>query len=155
MSRLFTAVVVTAGFVVIALSNGWSLTSGAATGPATVRVTTREVSRVRVDAGRRGKGPGDTEIVRVNLFNKRIKRQPIGHADSVCTYVTSQTRSCSVTIFLPKGRLVAGGSIRFPEFYELAVLGGTRRFDNARGTLTAIRTTRRPRRYILVFRLTG
>jgi hypothetical protein len=155
MSRLFIAAVVTAGFVVIALSNGWSLTSGAATGPATVRVTTREVSRVRVDAGRRGKGPGDTEIVRVNLFNKRIKRQPIGHADSVCTYVTSQTRSCSVTIFLPKGRLVAGGSIRFPEFYELAVLGGTRRFDNARGTLTAIRTTRRPRRYILVFRLTG
>ena len=152
---MFIAAVVTAGFVVIALSNGWSLTSGAATGPATVRVTTREVSRVRVDAGRPGKGPGDTEIVRVNLFNKRIKRQPIGHADSVCTYVTSQTRSCSVTIFLPRGRLVAGGSIRFPEFYELAVLGGTRRFDNARGTLTAIRTTRRPRRYILVFRLTG
>jgi hypothetical protein len=110
---------------------------------------------VRVDAGRRGRGPGDTEIVRLNLFNKRIKRAPIGHVDSVCTYVTSQTRSCNETVFLPKGRLVAGGSIRFPEFYELAVLGGTRRFDNARGTLTAIRTTRRPRRYILVFRLTG
>jgi hypothetical protein len=50
---------------------------------------------------------------------------------------------------------VAGGSIRFSEFYELAVLGGTRLFDNARGTLTVIRTTRRPRRDILVFRLTG
>jgi hypothetical protein len=155
MSRLFTAVIVMAGFVVIALSNGWSLTSSAATGPATVRVTSREISRVRVDAGRRGRGPGDTEIVRTNLFNKRIKRAPIGHADYVCTYVTSQTRSCSVTVFLPKGRLVAGGSIRFPEFYELAVLGGTRRFDNARGTLTVIRTTRRPRRYIMLFRLTG
>lgn len=155
MSRLFTAIVVTAGFVAIALSNGWSLTSGAATGPATVRVTSREISRVRVDEGRRGRGPGDTEIVRANLFNKRIKRAPIGHADYVCTYVTSQTRSCTMTVFLPKGRLVAGGSIRFPEFYELAVLGGTRRFDNARGTLTVIRTTRRPRRNIMVFRLTG
>jgi hypothetical protein len=152
---LFTAIVVTAGFVAIALSNGWSLTSGAATGPATVRVTSREISRVRVDEGRRGRGPGDTEIVRANLFNKRIKRAPIGHADYVCTYVTSQTRSCTMTVFLPKGRLVAGGSIRFPEFYELAVLGGTRRFDNARGTLTVIRTTRRPRRNIMVFRLTG
>jgi hypothetical protein len=155
MSRLFTAAVVMGAFVAIALSNGWSLTSGAATGPATVRVTSREISRVRVDAGRRGRGVGDTEIVRTNLFNKRIKRAPIGHADYVCTYVTSQTRSCTVTVFLPKGRLVAGGSIRFPEFYELAVLGGTRRFDNARGTLTVIRTTRRPRRYIMLFRLTG
>src|SRR4029453_1919122 len=129
MSRLFTAVVVTAGFVAIALSNGWSLTSSAATGPARVRVTQGEVGRVRVCGGRPGGGPGDTEIVRLNLFNKRIKRAPIGHVDSVCTYVTSQTRSCNETAFLPKGRLVAGGSLRFPEFYELAVLGGTAAVD--------------------------
>lgn len=155
MPRLFYAFVIAVGFSALVVLNGWSLTSSAGTGPATIRITNRETSRVRVDAGRPGRGVGDMEIIRQNLFNKRIKSRPIGHADLVCTFVTSATRSCTATYFLPRGRLVAGGSIRYPEVYELAVLGGTRLFDNARGTLTAIRTTRRPRRYILIFRLTG
>jgi hypothetical protein len=120
----------------------WSLSSSAGTGPATVRITNREISRVRVDSGRsERRGPGDVEIIRQNLFNKRSKSRPIGHADYVCTFVTRATRHCTATLFLAKGRLVAGGSIRFPELYELAVLGGTRLYDNARGTLTVIRTT--------------
>jgi hypothetical protein len=155
MPRLLYAFVIAAAFSALVVLNGWSLTSSAGTGPATIRITNREISRERVDAGRPGRGVGDMEIIRQNLFNKRIKSRPIGHADLVCTFVTRATRSCTATYFLPKGRLVAGGSIRFPELYELAVLGGTRLFDNARGTMTAIRTTRRPRRYILVFRLTG
>jgi hypothetical protein len=155
MPRLFYAFVIAVAFSALVVLNGWSLSSTASTGPGTIRITNREISRVRVDAGRRGRGAGDTEIVRQNLFNKRIKSRPIGHADFVCTFVTTGTRNCTATFFLPRGRLVAGGSIRFPEFYELAVLGGTRLYDNARGTLTVIRTTRRPRRDILVFRLTG
>lgn len=155
MPRLFYAVAFAVGFSALMVLNGWSLSSSASTGPATVRITNREISRVRVDAGRPGRGPGDMAIIRQNLFNKRIKSRPIGHADYICTFVTKGTRYCTATFFLPKGRLVAGGSIRFSEFYELAVLGGTRLFDNARGTLTVIRTTRRPRRDILVFRLTG
>lgn len=157
MPRLFYTVAFAVGFSALMVLNGWSLSSSASasTGPATVRITNREISRVRVDAGRPGRGPGDMAIIRQNLFNKRIKSRPIGHADYICTFVTKGTRYCTATFFLPKGRLVAGGSIRFSEFYELAVLGGTRLFDNARGTLTVIRTTRRPRRDILVFRLTG
>jgi hypothetical protein len=155
MSRLFYVFVIAAIIAVLAIFNGWSLTSDAATGPATIRITNREISRVRVDAGKPGRGPGDTEIIRQNLFNKRIRPTPIGHADYVCTFVTSGTRSCMATIFLPQGRIVAGGSIRYPELHELAVLGGTRLYDNARGTLTVIRTTRKPRRDILLFRLTG
>jgi hypothetical protein len=150
MQRLFYAVVIAVGFSALMVPS-----ASASTGPATVRITNREISRVRVDAGRPGRGPGDMAIIRQNLFNKRIKSRPIGHADYICTYVTKGTRYCTATFFLPRGRLVAGGSIRFSEFYELAVLGGTRLFDNARGTLTVIRTTRRPRRDILVFRLTG
>ena len=155
MPRLFYAVVIAVGFSALMVLNGWSLSGSASTGRATVRITNREISRVRVDAGRPGRGPGDMAIIRQNLFNKRIKSRPIGHADYICTYVTKGTRYCTATFFLPKGRLVAGGSIRFSEFYELAILGGTRLFDNARGTLTVIRTTRSPRRDILVFRLTG
>jgi hypothetical protein len=155
MSRLFYVFALGLGFAALAVLNGWSLASSAATGPARIKITNREISRVRVDAGRPGRGAGDVEIVRQNLFNKRIKPQPIGHADFVCTFVTTGTRSCTGTIFLPRGRLVVGGTIRYPELYELAVLGGTRLYDDARGTLTVIRTTLRPRRDILLFRLTG
>jgi hypothetical protein len=155
MPRLIYPVAVALGLGALALLNGWSLSSDAATGPSTIRITNREISRVRIDHGRPGRGPGDVEIIRQNLFNKRIKTRPIGHADFVCTFVTSGTRSCSGTVFLPRGRLVVGGSIRYLDLYELAVLGGTRLYDNARGTLTVIRTTRRPRRDIMVYRLAG
>jgi hypothetical protein len=155
MPRLFHIVGLGLAFAALAVLNGWSLSSSAATGPARIKITSREISRERVDSGRPGRGVGDVEIVRSNLFNKRIKPQPIGHADLVCTFVTPGTRSCTATIFLPRGRLVVGGTIRYPELYELAVLGGTRLYDDARGTLTVIRTTLRPRRDILLFRLTG
>jgi len=153
MSRSFQALMLAAAVGVGALVYG--LSSSAATGPGKIRLTSREISRVRVDLGKPGRGPGDTEIVRQNLFNKRLTRKPLGQAEYVCTYTTSLARACTVTFFLPRGRLMAGGSIRYRELYELAVLGGTRLYDNARGTLTVIRTTRRPLRQILVFRLSG
>jgi hypothetical protein len=155
MPRLLYAVIIATVLGGTALLNGWSMSTSAGTGPATIRITTREVSRERVDMGRPGRGAGDTEIIRQNLFNKRLSGRPLGHADYVCTFVSSGTRSCTATFFLPKGRLVAGGSVRFPALYELAILGGTRLYDNARGTLSVIRTTQKPRRDILLFRLTG
>jgi hypothetical protein len=155
LRRLFYVVMIAVGAAVLAVLNGWIESSSAETGPGTIRITNREISRVRVDSGTPGRGPGDVEIIRHNLFNKRLKPTPIGHSDYVCTFITAGTRNCSATFFLPRGRLVAGGSIRYPEFYELAVLGGTRLYDNARGTLTVIRTTNNPRRDILLFRLTG
>jgi hypothetical protein len=155
MPRFLSMTLIAAGLVAAPLVYGWSSTSSAGTGPATIRITSREISRVRVDVGTPGRGAGDTEIVRHNLFNRRVKPVPIGHSEYVCTFTTSLTRACSVTIFLPRGRLIAGGSIRYNDLYELAVLGGTRLYDDARGTLTVIRTTRKPRRHILLFRLTG
>jgi len=155
MRRFFYALMIAMAFAAVSVLSGWSLSSRAETGPATIRISNREISRLRVDNGSPGRGPGDTEIIRQNLFNKRIRSKPIGHADYVCTFITAGTRSCMGTIFLPKGRIIAGGSIRFPALHELAILGGTRLYDDARGTLTVIRTTRRPRRDILLFRLTG
>src|SRR5215210_778013 len=150
MRRFFYALMIAGGFAALSVLNGWSLSSSAETGPGTIRITNREISRVRIDAGTPGRGPGDIEIIRQNLFNKRIRSKPIGHSDYVCTFITAGTRSCTATIFLPRGRLVAGGSIRYPRLYELAVLGGTRLYDNARGTLTVTQTTAKPRRAILV-----
>jgi hypothetical protein len=155
MLRLLFMLALAASLAMGALVYGWSASSSAVTGPATIRITSREISRMSVDVGSDGRRAGDTEIVRYNLFNRRIKDKPIGFSEYVCTFTTARTRACSVTIFLPRGRLIAGGSIRYSEFYELAVLGGTRLYDDARGTLTVIRTTRKPRRHIMVFRLTG
>lgn len=153
MPRLLYTLVITACLAALVLLHGWN--SSAVTGPATIRITNRQMSLVRIDVGRDGRRTGDVQIIRQTLFNKRITQKPIGHADIVCTFITSRTRNCMATIYLPKGKLVAGGSIQYSELYELAVLGGTRLYDNARGTLTVIRTTRRPRRDILLFRLTG
>jgi len=152
MRRRFFMVGFLALCVAAPFAYGWS--SSAGTGPANIRITSREVTRVRMAVGAPGR-IGDTEIVRQNLFNKRIKSAPIGQSEYLCTFLTSRMRSCNVTITLPKGRIVAGGTIGYLELYELAVLGGTRLYDNARGTLTVIQTTRNPRRQILVFRLTG
>jgi hypothetical protein len=132
-----------------------AFTAETATGPAQIRISNRQQSRVFVDVGRRGRSPGDQEIITMLLFNRRITLKPIGRQDLLCTYTSGIQRSCRGTIFLPRGKLVVGGSINNRNLYELAVLGGTGLYDNARGTLTATRITRKPRREFLLFRLTG
>ena len=129
--------------------------SGAATGPAEIRITNREVTYHRVDLGRRGRSPGDMEIFRQLLFNRRITPRPIGHAEYVCTFTAGPSRSCRGTIFLPRGKIVVGGSIYVRQIYQLAILGGTGLYDNARGTMTGTRTRRSPRQEALRFRLVG
>jgi len=127
----------------------------ASVGPSTIRITDREVSSTRVDIGARGRSAGDMQIMRHLLFNQRISSRAIGHVEVVCTFVIGNSRNCRGTYFLPKGKLVVGGSLIYPQFYELAVLGGTGLYDNARGTLTVTRTQRSPNRSIILFRLVG
>jgi hypothetical protein len=134
----------------------WEGGSNAATGPATIRITNRQVSVVRVDVGARGKSPGDMEIIRQSLFNQRVRQRAIGRAELVCTFVDRRrSRVCRGTYFLPKGKLVVGGSLLYRQFYELAVLGGTGLYDNARGSLVVTRMGIRPVRDRVVFRLVG
>ncbi len=127
----------------------------AVTGPATIRITNKETRVVRVDVGRRGLNPGDSEIVTQLLYNRRITPRAIGRSDLVCTFVAGNARSCRATYVLPRGTLVAGGTLRSRRFYQLAVLGGTRLYDNARGTLTVTRIRTRPARDVVYFRLAG
>ena len=133
----------------------WESRSEAAIGPGTIRVTNREVQVTRVDIGPRGTSPGDTEIIRQQLFDRRTGKR-IGHSDLVCTFVDSKRlRACRATYVLPKGEIVAGGSLTYRQFYDLAVLGGTGTYDNARGSVTVTRTARRPVRDFVVVRLVG
>jgi hypothetical protein len=129
--------------------------SQASTGPATIRIIDRQLAVTRVDVGARGTSPGDTEVVTVRLL-QRGTRDVIGHGELVCTFVDDvRSRVCRGTYVLPKGELVVGGSILYRQFYDLAVLGGTGLYDNARGTLTVTRTHRKPVRDLVVFRLVG
>lgn len=129
--------------------------AAADTGPALIRITSVETGYARIDQGRRGRGIGDMEIVNQRLFNRRITPTAIGRAETVCTFGFANMRSCRMTYTLPRGKIVVGGTVRFRQIYEVAILGGTGLYNNARGTMTATQTRRSPRREFLVFRLAG
>lgn len=151
-SRLLTAAVILGGLIAYA-----SLNSSAATGPEFIRITDRQFGYTNVDIGRPGRSPGDQEIFFDKVFNRRITSKPIGTAQFICTFMRGNTRMCTMTVTLPRGELVATGVVRYRQFYDLAITGGTRLYDDARGTLTITRTTGPPRatRELLYFRLTG
>ena len=119
----------------------------------TIRITTREVAHRVIDQGRRGRGPGDLEISRTLLYNKGLTPRAIGHGEIVCTFTGRRSRVCNGTYFLPRGKIVVAGALVYRQFYEFAVLGGTRLYNNVQGSLTVTTTKPRPRRDILTFRL--
>lgn len=127
----------------------------AVTQPGTIRITDRQVKQKVVDVGAKGLSVGDLRSMWHLLYNRRITTRAIGHSELVCTSTGNQSSMCNGTYFLPKGRIVVGGIIRSPLFYELAVLGGTGLYDNARGTMTVTSLRRRPVEELLVFRLVG
>jgi hypothetical protein len=130
-------------------------TSSASTGPALIRITSTQTRYAGIDTGRLGRSPGDMEVIRQLLFNRRITPTAIGRSEIECTFTFGKARICRATYFLAKGKIVVGGSIGNRDIYELAIVGGTGLYDNARGSLTAIRTARGPRREFLIFRLAG
>jgi len=142
-------------FGALVLASGSFGTSSAATGPSQIPISGQQTNFVRIDIGRKGRSPGDTEITRQALYNRRVSDKAIGHSSLICTFTIGPERVCRGTFFLPKGKLVVGGSITFRQVYELAVTGGTGLYDNGRGTLTSTRIKKSPRREFLLFRLVG
>jgi hypothetical protein len=138
----------------VALLGGSSATAAEQlTGPGTIRITSREVKTTRVDVGKRGLSPGDLQIMRGLLYNRRVTPRPIGHAEVVCTFVVRTSRNCNGTYFLPKGKIVVSGPIFYRQLFEVAVIGGTGLYDNVRGSLTVTSLGKNPQRDLLVFRL--
>ena len=149
------ALIVTAALAVFALVTG-SVTSGSSelAGPGTIKVTSRQISVTYNDTGARGRGPGDLVLIRELLYNKGIRKAPIGHSEMVCTYTGVRWQQCSGTYFLPRGKIVVAGSLRYRDFFKLAIVGGTDIYDNVRGSVSATTYARSPRKAILIFRLT-
>ena len=117
---------------------------------ALIRITTKQTRYTHV-----GGGPGSDEIIRAKLYNKKITKNPIGRAEMVCTFTFGRARTCTATYVLAQGKITVGGSISNRDIYELAIMGGTGLYNNARGSFTAIRTHKSPRREFLIFRLAG
>ena len=140
--------------VAVATASFVAGSGGASTGPATVRITDLQDGR-RVVRPADGGVPGTIEMVRQRLYKPGVTSRPIGRSDIVCTYLDNRERSCTGTYLLPKGSLVVSGALETRLLYEIAIVGGTGLFDNARGTLTVTSTHLSPRREVLVFRLTG
>jgi hypothetical protein len=128
--------------------------SGASTGPAQVRISDLQIGRRLVKPAGGGIA-GAIELVRQRLYKPGVTNKPIGRSDVVCTYLDDRERSCTGTYFLPKGSLIVAGALETRLLYEIAIVGGTGLFDNARGTLTVTSTHLSPRREVLLFRLTG
>ena len=140
--------------LLVVLAVAVATTAGSAlalTGPGTIRITDRQVNHIHVDGGPRGKGASDQDFYRELLYNRGIA---IGHSDIMCTNTGTGSASCSGTYFLPKGKLMVAGVLASRLFYNLPVIGGTRLYENARGTLTAIALSGSPRHGLLTFRLT-
>ncbi|HEV8602958.1 MAG TPA: hypothetical protein VGQ68_06130 [Gaiellaceae bacterium] len=146
--------VLVAALLGVALLAG-SVTRGspALSAPGVIRITSLDIQVMVDNRGAPSRSAGDVLLIRQLLFNTRITKHAIGHADLVCTYTSARSRQCNGTYVLPRGKIVVSGAIRFREFYELAVVGGTRLYDNVRGSLTVTLLTRKPRREILLFRL--
>jgi hypothetical protein len=134
--------------MVVAAANG-------ATPPAQIRITDAQTSYLYVPSSNGGR-PGSVEIVKQQLYNPTLSRSSIGHASLICTFLDARARNCTGTYVLPKGSLVVAGAISSRLLYEIAVVGGTGLYDNARGSLTVTSTDLRPRRReVLLFRLSG
>jgi hypothetical protein len=144
-------VVVVGGLVAVSSAALAADRSVDSTGKAIVRLTDRQVSITHFGSDAVGGG----EVARLTLFGSTSATRPIGHAVITCTDVGSGEQSCQGSYVLPKGTLETAGILRTRLFYTAAVVGGTGLFDNARGTLTVTAKALRPRREILLFRLTG
>jgi hypothetical protein len=130
------------------------------TKPGVVRITNREVAREVVDLGAPGPTAGDQLVVSQLLYNRRITSRALGHEELLCTYLGrggvlgGGARSCTMTFYLPEGRLVVAGAVHNLMLFTLPVVGGTGIYDNVGGTLTTTFLGSNPIRQLLLFRLT-
>jgi hypothetical protein len=123
------------------------------TGPAVVRLTDVQQSlhHVEVSAG----GMGDLEIANLRLFGTSTQSRAIGTGVLTCTFVSKTQRTCNGSYLLPRGMIQTAGVLNTRLLYTAAITGGTGLYDNARGTLTVTAKGLKPRRELLLFRLSG
>lgn len=148
MPRLATgALLVAAAVCLVAVG-----TTAGATGPAVIRLTDVQVSDTSVGADDH---VGSLEVIRQTLYGSGSKTRSIGTAVLTCIDVGARERRCDGAYALPRGTILTGAVVQTRLFYTAAITGGSGLYDNARGTVTVTETRLKPRREILLFRLSG
>jgi hypothetical protein len=143
-----------------AIATSTVLAGSELTRPGVVRITNREVARKNVDFAPVGPSTGDQLVASQLLYNRRITDRALGHEEMLCTYLGrggvlgGGSRMCTMTFFLPEGKLIATGAVHNLLLFTLPVVGGTGIYDNVGGTLTATFLGSQPTRQLLLFRLT-
>jgi hypothetical protein len=94
---------------------------------------------------------GDQEITRVRLFNRRLRKRPLGNGQLICTATGEKFWNCGGTYVLPAGKITVSGAVVYRDIYDMAVTGGTGKYNNVRGTLFVTKIKRNEK--LLVFRL--
>jgi hypothetical protein len=134
-----------------AVAVGWAAErSHEATGPAVVRLTDLQTSLSTM--GGKPDGIGTVEIATLKLFGGT---RAIGQGVLTCMVVSKAQRNCNGSYLLPRGMIETSGLLNSRLLYTTAITGGTGLYDNARGTLTVTSRGLRPRRELLLFRLSG
>jgi len=145
-------VITVVGVTVIALAvAGVGGTEPTLKGPGIIRITSVTKRFARVDVGRRGYSAGDMQITRVSLFNRRLRKRPLGNGQLVCTATGQKFWNCTGTYILPAGKITVSGVLIYSDFYDMAVTGGTGRYNNVRGTQVVTRLRRSEK--LMLFRL--
>jgi hypothetical protein len=89
------------------------------------------------DVGPSGDSPGDTFFAQSRLMNFALTKQ-VGRYNSACDLedVTPRWNHCTATVLLPNGTVELSARLIWTDTrpgYQLAVIGGTGRFDNVVG----------------------
>jgi hypothetical protein len=136
------------------IAYGWAAArSNEATGPAVVRLTDLQTS-MKFTGGNE-QGVGGVQIAALQLFGSAVRSRSIGKGVVMCMYVSKTLRACNGSYILPRGMIETSGLINSRLLYTAAITGGTGLYDNARGTLTVTAKGLKPRRELLLFRLSG
>ncbi len=89
----------------------------------------------------KGKGPfpGDDVLYGFKLFGDAKLTKPAGTALFTCYYVFAKRATCDSYFDLPKGLLLASGTVPFGgTHFTLGVIGGTRAYFGALGQVDSI-----------------
>ncbi len=93
------------------------------------------------DAGS-GPFPGDVAVFTLSLYAKPDLKQNIGSAAYTCYYNDAKRALCMAYYEMNggSGTLLASGLVNFDnsERFELVVTGGTNRYKDARGAVSAV-----------------
>ena len=145
--------IVFAALATFALVTG-SVTFGSGeVSPGLIRLTSKEIERNVINRGPASRGPGDVVVIRQLLYNKGIRKAPIGHSDMVCTYTGNRSRQCNGTYSLPRGKIIVVGLRPVLGVLQARDRRRHRSLRGRTGSETATLYARGPRKEILVFRL--